>query len=295
MINRVTNLTMTTAAQRGLQEHQARLAEAQNRATSLDKMSRPSDDPAAMASALQTRSLQAAAAQYGRNIDDATAWVTLGDSAMEQATNALNKVRDLTFQGGNGSLSPAARDALAGEIESLNAELFQVANSTFSGRNLFAGSSDAAGAFSPGKPPTFNGVAGSSVERRIGAEGTVRVDLDGAAIFGEGANSTFALLSGITAALRSGADVSGQVAAVDTKISGAIAARADLGTRQARLEKVAGTNKELESHLENQRTGLEKEDLGAMILNLKLQENNYQAALAATAKVLQPSLMDFLR
>ena len=36
-------------------------------------------------------------------------------------------------------------------------------------------------------------------------------------------------------------------------------------------------------------------DLGSVIMDLKLQETNYQVALAATAKVLQPTLMDFLR
>lgn len=295
MINRITNLTLTTSAQRGLQEHQARLAEARDKATSLAKISRPSDDPAAIASAMQTRGLQAAAAQYGRNIDDAGAWVALGDSALEQATNTLNKVRDLAFQAGNGSLNPAAREALAAEIESLNVELLRVANSQYAGRKLFAGNSDAGAAYSPGNPPVYNGTAGSSVERRIGAGSTIRVDLDGAGIFGQGATSTFALLGNIATAIRAGSEVTSQVAAVDSKISTTVAARAELGTRQARLELVGQANTELEGRLETQRTGLEQEDLGAMILNLKVQENNYQAALAATARVLQPSLMDFLR
>lgn len=295
MINRITNLTLTTSAQRGLQEHQARLAEARDKATSLAKISRPSDDPAAIASAMQTRGLQTAAAQYGRNIDDAGAWVALGDSALEQATNTLNKVRDLAFQAGNGSLNPAAREALAAEIESLNVELLRVANSQYAGRNLFAGNSDAGAAYSPGNPPVYNGTAGSSVERRIGEGSTIRVDLDGAGIFGQDATSTFALLGNIATAIRAGSEVTSQVAAVDIKITTTVAARAELGTRQARLDLVGQANTELEGRLETQRTGLEQEDLGAMILNLKVQENNYQAALAATARVLQPSLMDFLR
>ena len=56
MLNRVTNLTMSASAQRTLQAQQAKLAELQDKASTLDKISRPSDDPAATAQALQTRS-----------------------------------------------------------------------------------------------------------------------------------------------------------------------------------------------------------------------------------------------
>jgi len=70
MLNRVTNLTTSAAAQRTLQAQQSKLAQLQEKATTLDKISRPSDDPAATAQALDTRARLAATAQYGRNIDD---------------------------------------------------------------------------------------------------------------------------------------------------------------------------------------------------------------------------------
>ena len=70
MLNRVTNLTMSANAQRTLQTQQAKLAELQEKATSLNKISRPSDDPTATGQALQTRARLAATAQYGRNIED---------------------------------------------------------------------------------------------------------------------------------------------------------------------------------------------------------------------------------
>ncbi len=42
-------------------------------------------------------------------------------------------------------------------------------------------------------------------------------------------------------------------------------------------------------------SGVEDIDLPKTIMDLQLQQTTYQAALSATAKVLQPSLMDFLR
>ena len=41
--------------------------------------------------------------------------------------------------------------------------------------------------------------------------------------------------------------------------------------------------------------GLEDVDLSKVLLDLKTQDVNYQTAIAVTARVLQPTLMDFLR
>jgi flagellar hook-associated protein 3 FlgL len=40
---------------------------------------------------------------------------------------------------------------------------------------------------------------------------------------------------------------------------------------------------------------IEDIDLPKTIMEMKLQETSYQAALAASAKVIQPSLIDYLR
>jgi flagellar hook-associated protein 3 FlgL len=295
MLNRVTNLTMSANAQRTLQTQQSKMAELQEKATTLNKISRPSDDPAATAKALETRSLLAANAQYGRNIEDGNTWLTAADSTLEQATNVMHRVKDLTVLAGNGSLNQSGKDAIALELEALNKDLVSIANSKHLGRNIFAGSSDAAEAFSSATPPAFNGVPGSAVERRISATQTVRVDADGQGIFGSGPGSVFDTLGKMAADLRSGSDISPRLAAVEAGFKNIINGRAEIGTRQAQLERAGNVNTELEANLDAQRIGIEKADLGSVILELKLQETNYQVALAATARVLQPTLMDFLR
>ena len=295
MLNRVTNLTMSANAQRTLQAQQSRLSELQEKATTLNKISRPSDDPAATAKALETRSLLAANAQYGRNIDDGNTWLTAADSALERATNVMHRVKDLTVLAGNGSLNQSGKDAIALELEALNKDLLSIANSKHLGRNIFAGSSDTDTAFSSATPPEFRGVDGSTVDRRISATQTVRVDADGKEIFGSGTDSVFDVVSKIAADLRSGTDITPRLAGVESRFNSIVNGRAEVGTRQAQLERAGVVNTELEATLDAQRTGIEKADLGSVILDLKLQETNYQVALAATARVLQPTLMDFLR
>lgn len=295
MLNRVTNLTMTAAAQRTLQTQQSKLAELQDKASTLNKISRPSDDPAATAQALATRALQAANTQYGRNIDDGNTWLTAADTALQQATNVMQRIKDLTVQAGNATLPQSGKDAIANELDSLNQDLINVANSKHLGRNIFAGNSDKAEPFAGPVPPTFVAAGASPVERRISATQTVRVDADGAAIFGSGVGSVFDTVNKLATDLRNGVGTLPRVDEIDTAFKNIVNGRAEIGTRQAQLERAGNVNTEMEASLDAQRTGIEKADLGSVIMDLKLQETNYQVALAATAKVLQPTLMDFLR
>lgn len=292
---RVTEQTIAATAQRGLGLSQTRLANAQQAASSGQRIGRPSDDPVGTAGALQVHAQIAAANQYKRNIDDGTAWLTTLDGALGNATGFLRQIRDLTIQAGNGSLGQDSRNAIAQQIDSLRQDVLSSANTRYLGRSVFAGTSDAEGAFTDGSPPTFNGVPGDTVQRRIGADQTVRVDGDGAAIFGTGANSIFTVLDSISSDLRNGVDPTSRLQALDTGMNALVAGRADIGTRLSQLQRAGSENMTDQNTLETQRSGIEDTDLGKAILDLQLQQTNYQAALAVTAKTLMPSLMDFLK
>lgn len=294
MLNRVTNQTMAAAAQRNLQAGQARLAALQEKGSTLQNIIRPSDDPAALAKALTTRAQLRAADQYSHNISDGNAWLNTADATLGQATSILTRIRDLTLQASNGTLNEAARKVIAVEIEGLNKDLLARANTQYLGRNIFAGNSDTARAFSDGTPPAYNKSSGT-VERRVDAERTVRVDADGGAIFGDGADSVFALVTSVVADIRSGANPSARLNDIDERIKTVINGRAEVGTRQAQLLQAQDAVDGLKTTLEAQRSDIEDADIGRVVLDMKLQETNYQVALAVTAKVLQPTLMDFLR
>ncbi|MCY0903370.1 flagellar hook-associated protein FlgL [Arthrobacter sp. H14-L1] len=301
MLSRVTNQTMMASAQRNLQASNAELARLQDRAQTLKAIGRPSDDPSATAQALQIRAQQTATNQYGRNIDDGAGWLSTIDTAMGNVSGIMNRVRDLTVQGSNGSLNQGGRDALAAEIDGLRTDLLSQANTKYLGRNVFAGNSDAASPFpsTAAVPPATRPVLGA-VERRIGTDTTVRVDADGAGIFGTDGNSAdpsvFDLLKNIVDDLKSpGADVSKHLSALDKRMTSMITDRTVIGTRQAQLDRAKEANTSLQGTLEASRAGVEDLDLGKAILDLQLQSTSYQAALAVTAKVLPMSLMDFLR
>jgi flagellar hook-associated protein 3 FlgL len=293
MISRVTNSTLMTSAQRNLQTNMARLASLQSQASSQKAITKPSDDPTGTGDSLRVRAQQRAAEQYARNADNGNGWLTIGDAALSASENILNRVRDLAVQGANeGAITPASREAIASELEGLKSELLGQANTKYLGRSVFAGNSDAGTAFA--SDYSYSGAAGSSVQRRIGADSTVRVDADGAALFGTGAGSAFALIDRVAADLRAGMSVSTHLDAIDDRINTVISGHAELGTRHAQILKAEETLMTTSGTLEAQRAGIEDVDLSKILLDLKLQEVTYQTALSVTARVLQPTLMDFL-
>ncbi|UXZ59389.1 flagellin N-terminal helical domain-containing protein [Curtobacterium sp. Arg-1] len=293
MITRVTTQMSMAAASARLQAGAAKVAELTDQATTLRAIQKPSDDPVGTASSMQVRKEQAAAAQYSRNADDAAAWLATTDSALSSVYGVLNNVRDLTVQAANsGTMSETNRDAFVTQFRSLKADLEARANTTYGTRSVFAGSATAAAAHDPA---TGWAASGTDVSRRIGDGTTVRVDTTGTAVFGSGDDSVFAVIDSIVSDLQNGVNVNARINDVDGALGTVRGAQADVGVRHAAALAAQDSLKSATVSLESRRAGIEDVDLAKAVLDLQVQQTNYQAALAVTAKVLQPTLMDYLR
>ncbi|GAA3291267.1 flagellar hook-associated protein FlgL [Arthrobacter citreus] len=295
MITRTTNQTLARSAQQNLQANMSRMAKLQEQVSSSTAITRPSDNPAGTADALKVRAEIRANAQYSSNINDADGWLTTVDSALDNTTDLMRRIKDLALRGASAGLSPANRDAVATELEGLKKDLLKEANTTFAGRSVFAGNSDAKGAFTEVNGELVHSGSGAGVMRRVDGGAPVRVDADGSAVFGSGAGSVFALVDSLAADLRLGADVTGHLASIDARANTILSRHTEVGVRHAAVLKARDTNLEQTVSLEARRSGIEDLDTAKVILDLKLQELSYQTALSVTARALQPTLMDFLR
>jgi len=99
-----------TNSQVNLQSAAALLAKLQDTATSLKKISTPSDDPTGTADSMRIRAAQSQTAQFGRNVDDGIGWLSTVDSTLSASTDILHQVRDLTVQGANDGRSSRTCD-----------------------------------------------------------------------------------------------------------------------------------------------------------------------------------------
>jgi len=294
MITRTTSSMMQSAALRNLQAGIGNLAKMQDQATSQKVLSASSDDPVAAAKILSVHAEQARNDQYARNVNDGLTWVTTVDTALSSVTALLNRARDLTLQGANsGAMGQESREAIATELDSIRAELVGQANSKVMGRYVFAGTSQDA-AFNP-TTYAFSGTPGSEVVRRVSDGETVRVDVDGASVFGEGATSVFALLDQISSDLRAGVNIGSHVGDIDATLSKVLGAQGTVGARQAQIERARDATAGALVDLETQRTELEDVDAVDVLVRLQSAQLVYQTAMQVTARVQQTSLMEYLR
>lgn len=293
-ISRVTQQTVQRSTMANLQASLQRSADLQARMSSGTKIAVPSDDPAGAADLLRLRADQRANAQHARNAADGDAWLTTVDSALQESLALVRKARDLAVRSGSGAMGASSREALAAEMEALGAQLRGQANTQYAGRAVFAGTS-ATSAFGPGPAYAHSGAAGAAVTRQVGPETSVRVDSDGAAVFGTGAGSAFALLDDLAATIRAGGDLTAGMDALDARMSTMLREVASVGARHNQVKNATATLAGEKVTLAGQVSAIEDVDLAAVLVELQAQEVAYQGALAATAKALQPTLLDFLR
>lgn len=305
MISRVTHQTIQRSTLANLQHNLGRMADLQNKLSGGKVITKASDDPGGTARTMQLRASQRATEQFARNADDGVGWLSVIDSTIQSSIASLRKARDLTVQGANsGAMGDVPRAAIASEIEGIRDALLAQANTSYLGRSVFAGTSSEGKAFTvtPPVPPateptyTWTGTPGATVERRLAPDTTVRADADGSAVFGEGATSVFALLDSIVADLRTpgGVDVEPRLAQLDARMDTMLGEIADVGTRYGQMQTAQMATQKTLQDLTGQISAIEDIDLAEVMVEIQSQEVAYQAALGATARVLQPSLLDFL-
>jgi len=317
-MTRVTHRTIQESTLANLQRNLTSMSSLQEQLSTGRRINRPSDDPTGTVSALQVRAELRTTAQHARSADDGLGWLNSTDAALQTTSTRLIKAKALTLQAANtGSMSGTAREAIAIEITGIRDDLLAQANTRYNGRSIFAGTSDERyAAYAQDVPDdsatpgvdesrtayTFSDTGagvGGTVERQVASNTTVRVDSDGRAIFGEGAQSVFQLLTDIAEAIKAPVVDDSALAALMVKLDERMvkvsAAQASVGARTVLIENAKQAAVDRELNLKGTLSDVESIDLPKTIVNLQTQEVAYKAALGATAKVLQPSLLDFLR
>lgn len=294
MISRVTSAMTAASTLSNMQSSAKTLAELQDRATTRQAIRRPSDDPAGTQDAIAIRTELAQVSQFERNLKDAELWLNSIDSTLQSGNDTLLRARDLALRANNSSLNQAARDASALEIDELRDYMLSLANTQVMGRHLFAGTHAGESAYS-GTPTQWNGVPGSSVQRRISEAATVQVDVPGPDAFGDGANSVFAILDKLAADMRSGVSVSDSINAVEAARERIVGATSDSGARHATVNRAMDAVQLRMTELKAAQMTTEEKDLAESSVQFQTQQVYYQATLAVTAKALSVSLLDYLR
>lgn len=293
-----------------LQRNLAQLDRWQSRLSSGRRVQYPSDDPASASLAVRLRAALSENDQYRRNVDAGISWLQTTDTALQDVVQTLHRARELVIQGARGDLPPSARRALADEMDQLLRHLVEVGNTRHGARYIFGGArTDRAPlAISGSLPGTgwvqavqYQGDA-TALQLQAGPEVTVPFGLAGPQVFGPLDPSLepelFRQLRQMRDDLEAGAvdDLNGRdLQWLEQALDRVLDALAETGARQQGLELLSQRLQSDELNLKELLSRAEDLDVAEAITELKMQENVYRLALASAARVLQPTLMEFLR
>ena len=294
-INRVTQQMMMSRSYDALQVGLSRLAKTQEQLSTGRVLNRPSDSPTDATSAMRIRASLADQKQYARNAQDGIGWLGQIDSTLTSVLGQIRRARELGLEGANAtSMGSQAREALAVEVDQIRDSLISASNATYLGRPVFGGVVNGVAAYD--STGAFVGIPGE-VSRTVARGVKVAVNVNGPEVFGPDGASLFDDLSQLSAALRTGdpAGLATQLGDLDTALSRVTSALGDVGARYNRLERANQAAQDLTLSLSSSLSEIENVDLARATMDLKLNEVAYQAGLSATARLVQPSLSDFLR
>jgi flagellar hook-associated protein 3 FlgL len=292
---RVTESAIHTRVLNNLQRNIAKGEKIQQQLSSGKQINRPSDSPTGTVTAMQLRGESRATQQYSRNADDGLGWLSTLDNTLSTSSTLVNRARDLTVQGLNsGGNDPTANTALSAEIDQITSSLVGYANTKYLDRPVFGGTSTGDTAYSA--DGTYLGDNGTTM-RTVGAGAKVRVDVNGPEAFGSGSSSLFTVLKDISANIKSGDTdaLADNLKKLDSAADLMKSTLSGVGARYNRIEQMKQSAQDRLLSVTSQLSEVEDVDLPKTIMEMQLQQTSYQAALAASAKVIQPSLIDFLR
>jgi flagellar hook-associated protein 3 FlgL len=298
---RITDAMLTSASLADIQRSQARAFDAQEQVSTGKRINHASDDADGAARAVRLHGELAGIARQGQNADAATSWLSATESSLGEVSSILQRVRELTVQAGNGTLSPSDRKAIADEVDQLTESVRDQANTTLDGRYLFSGAQTTTRPYAAGSDAYLGGRSGQDVVAiDVGPGVSVQVNTNGLALFGEGNGDGLLIgtLRTLSADIRSGNSAAVQGAdlqALDRNATAVVDGRAATGATQNRVDAAKSRLADLQTAATKLLSSTEDADMAQAIMTLSTQRSAYQAALQSGASVIQQrTLMDFL-
>jgi len=301
---RVTQSMISNNMLTNLSNSYSKLDQYNNQLSTGKKISKPSDDPVVAMKGIFYRSDVTQVEQYKRNLGEATNWAESSDSALNDVNSSLQRIRELTVQGAStGTNTPDSQQALADEVKQLIDHIGTIGNTMVGDKYIFNGSDttnkpvniqlsapDSQGQITVGGNAQATN-SNYNVEVSKGVKLTVNVDPTN--IFDM---QTFTTLTNVYNNLVSGDPnaINQSLGDVDKIISNVSTARTKVGATQNRIDMISDRLDNQEVVANRIMSANEDADVDQVITNLKTQQSVQNAALGVGARIIQPTLLDFL-
>jgi flagellar hook-associated protein 3 FlgL len=297
---RVTHRFISQNMNQNLQAALRRLNTQNEHISTGKRITAPSEDPSGMEASMRLRSSLNKVDQYLTNIGTGLSWLEATDLALAQAGEGLNRVRELALYGVNGVLDSTERQALAKEVEGVLNDLMQIGNTQFGDRYLFGGVETTQPPFRYTSDYEYVGSAGPSTNPNpnyVSVEISEGISIDLSVHGDEVIMPIIKAVDKLRQALLQDDifAISESVGDIDQAQDSLLQWRAVVGANTNRLNMAENRLSENRINIKTVLSKHEDVDLAEAIMELKIEESIYRSALAASARIIQPTLLDFLR
>ncbi|OQP00177.1 flagellar hook-associated protein FlgL [Parageobacillus toebii] len=300
---RVTQGMLTGNMLRNLSASYARLGKYQDQLATGKKINRPSDDPVIAMKGMVYRTNLTEVEQFKRNFSEAYNWIENSDAALDKATQALQRIRELVVQASNDTYEVSQRAAISEEIKQLTEHLASIANTKVGDKYIFNGTDTLKQPVDLSQTPPVVSQNTDEIKIELSKGIYIPVNVNPTKVFnydntakGNGLFSDLEFLNNdLNDATKSGKDISQYLSYIDQHINNLLSARAELGARLNRVELMEERVDQQEVIAHRILSDNEDADIERVITDLKTQESVHRAALGVGARIIQPTLLDFLR
>jgi flagellar hook-associated protein 3 FlgL len=272
------------------------------------RINRPSDDPNGMARVLAGRSTLASIEQYADNIKQGKSRLEFTEATLTMVDDLVQQARRLAEEKSGGDVTAEERQFAATQVKEIFEQVLQLANSKWGERYMFAGDQTDTAPFqvddlSDPYTVSYRGDDGSF--RYTIADGVaVSVDADGANYFqnaDDGGVDIFDELHALIDGLENPdlAEGSDQIRATIDPLEDAhvqiMNKRSEAAPKLYRLQATEQHWANIQNTVQAAIAREEDVDLAQAIIELKNLETAYESTIAAASRIIQPSLVNFLK
>lgn len=273
-----------------------RMSNSQNQLASGKNIQRPSDDPFGTIKAMNLDTSLKQNEQYKRNIEDSLDFLNVTDASLGTMTDALQRIRELTLYGMNGTMSDKDMQNVSKEIDQNVSQLVEAGNTFFGGKYIFSGQNTDQIPFelSGSKIVYLSGDSGK-LSREISKSVTVDVNTTGTEIMNSG-GSLSTTLDELSNAMKNGdkAALKDMLIKIDVEVDNLLNQRAIAGAKYNRLDAAKLKNETETVNLTEMFSRTVDVDFAQKLMEYSMMNSAYQASLQTGAKILQPSLLNYL-
>lgn len=258
----------------------------------------PGDNPAGAAVLVQNADQTSQVDQFQRSIGTLQGEIQNADSAINSVTASLQQAISLGVEGANGTVNASDRQAIIAQIQGIQSQLVSLANLTYQGNYLFAGTATQTTPYvlDPSSPSgvIYQGNSGTN-NVTLGNHFSLQTNLPGSQLFSAPANNMFQSIQDLINSLESGTGIGTAVTEVSSALNFVDGQRVFYGNALNQLTTQQTYLSGETTELAQQQNTVAGADLTIVISNLTSSQTSLQATLEAVGQTARIDLFDYLK